>query len=80
MGLNRKQLKGIVLDSKMDKTAVVQVTRRLPHPVYNKYIVSSKKYYVHDPDNSCKAGDKVLIMESKPISKTKKWFLKENSK
>ena len=74
---SRKQLKGIVLDSKMDKTAIVEVSRRVPHPIYKKYITKSKKYYAHDVGNKTNPGDKVLIVESKPISKMKKWFLKE---
>jgi small subunit ribosomal protein S17 len=74
---SKKQLKGIVLDSKMDKTVVVQVSRRVPHPIYKKYITKSKKYYAHDIDNKSNPGDKVLIVESRPISKMKKWFLKE---
>ncbi len=74
---SRKHLKGIVLDSKMDKTAVVEVSRRIPHPVYKKYITKSKKYYAHDVDNKTNPGDKVVIVESRPVSKMKKWFLKE---
>ena len=74
---SRKHLKGIVLDSKMDKTAVVEVSRRVPHPVYKKYITKSKKYYAHDVDNKTNPGDKVVIVESRPVSKMKKWFLKE---
>ena len=74
---SRKYLKGIVLDSKMDKTAVVEVSRRIPHPVYKKYITKSKKYYAHDVDNKTNPGDKVVIVESRPVSKMKKWFLKE---
>ncbi len=74
---SRKHLKGIVLDSKMDKTAVVEVSRRIPHPVYKKYITKSKKYYAHDVDNKANPGDKVVIVESRPVSKMKKWFLKE---
>ena len=79
---SRKQLKGVVLESKMDKTAVVKVSRRISHPVYKKYILKTKKYYAHDPDNSSKRGDNVVIVESRPNSKMKKWFLKEiiNSK
>ena len=77
MSNSRKQLKGMVLDSKMDKTAVVEVSRRISHPVYKKYIVKTKKYYAHDSDNKANPGDKVLIVESKPRSKMKKWFLKE---
>ena len=74
---SRKQLKGVVVESKMDKTAVVKVSRRVSHPVYKKYILKTKKYYAHDPNNSSKAGDSVLIVESRPTSKMKKWFLKE---
>ena len=74
---SRKQLKGVVLKSKMDKTAVVEVSRRVPHPVYKKYILKTKKYYAHDPNNSSKTGDSVIIVESRPNSKMKKWFLKE---
>ena len=77
MSNSRKQLKGMVLDSKMDKTAVVEVSRRISHPVYKKYIVKTNKYYAHDSDNKANPGDKVLIVESKPRSKMKKWFLKE---
>ena len=66
----------------MDKTAVVSVSKRIPHPVYKKYISKTKKYYAHDPSNLSKTGDSVIIVESKPKSKIKKWFLKEiiNSK
>ena len=77
MNSSRKQLKGMVLDSKMDKTAVVEVSRRISHPVYKKYIIKTKKYYAHDSDNKANPGDKVLIVESRPRSKMKKWFLKE---
>tara|TARA_Y100000996_G_scaffold393848_1_gene357693 strand:- start:193 stop:441 length:249 start_codon:yes stop_codon:yes gene_type:complete len=77
MSSSRKQLKGIVIESKMDKTAVVEISRRIPHPVYKKYIIKSKKYYAHDPNNTSKAGDEVVIVESRPRSKMKKWFLKE---
>ena len=77
MDSSRKELKGIVLNSKMDKTAIVEVSRRISHPVYKKYIIKSKKYYAHDSDNKSNPGDKVLIIESRPRSKMKKWFLKE---
>ena len=75
--LNKKQLIGKVLESKMNKTAVIQVDRRAPHPVYKKYIIKTKKYYAHDPDNASQPGDQVVIVESRPRSKMKKWFLKE---
>tara|TARA_B100002052_G_C15585536_1_gene464239 strand:- start:277 stop:531 length:255 start_codon:yes stop_codon:yes gene_type:complete len=77
MNSSRKQLKGMVLDSKMDKTAVVEVSRRISHPIYKKYIIKTKKYYAHDSENKANPGDKVLIVESRPRSKMKKWFLKE---
>ena len=77
MNSSRKQLKGMVLDSKMDKTAVVEVSRRISHPIDKKYIIKTKKYYAHDSENKANAGDKVLIVESRPRSKMKKWFLKE---
>jgi len=70
---NRKQLTGIVQLSKMDKTAVVKVSIKKPHPVYKKYVFTSKKYYAHDPNNKCGEGDKVLITESRPLSKMKRW-------
>ena len=73
---NKKQLSGIVLSDNMDKTVVINVTRRFPHPMYKKYVTSSKKYYAHDENNKCEAGDTVLIEESKPVSKLKRWRVK----
>ena len=72
---NKKQLVGEVINSPMDKTAIVNVERRFPHPVYKKFIRKSKKYYAHDPENICNAGDIVRILESKPISKHKRWIV-----
>ena len=74
---NRKQLTGRVLESKMDKTAVVQIDTRGPHPIYKKYVTQSKKYYVHDPENLCNTGDVVSIAECRPTSKLKRWRLNE---
>ena len=71
----KKQLIGRVLKSKMNKTAVVQVDTRAPHPIYRKYVTTSKKYYVHDPKGECKAGDTVSILECRPTSKLKRWRL-----
>ena len=73
----RKQLIGHVLESKMEKTAVVQVDTRAPHPTYRKYVTTSKKYYVHDPKGECQVGDTVSILECRPISKMKRWRLKQ---
>ena len=72
---SKKQLIGEVLDSSMDKTAIIRIERRFPHPVYKKYIRKSKKYYAHDPENKCNTGDLVRILESKPISKLKRWMV-----
>ncbi len=69
----RKELVGVVVSDKMDKTVVVKVDRKVPHPLYKKHIVKSKKYYAHDPNNECRVGDTVLIRETRPLSKTKRW-------
>lgn len=74
--INRKQLSGTVQSNKMDKTVVVEIMRKIPHKMYNKYVNRSKKYYVHDPQNLCSIGDIVLIEESKPLSKLKRWRIK----
>jgi small subunit ribosomal protein S17 len=71
----RKNKIGIVLSRKMDKTAIVIVERRVQDPKYKKYITKRSKYKVHDEKNESNAGDKVLIKESKPISKEKSWKL-----
>ena len=73
----RKQLIGRVLNSKMEKTAVVRVDTRAPHPIYRKYVITSKKYYVHDPKDECGTGDMVSILECRPTSKLKRWRLKQ---
>ena len=73
----RKQLIGRVLESKMEKTAVVQIDTRSPHPIYRKYVTTSKKYYVHDPQDECQVGDTVCILECRPTSKLKRWRLKQ---
>ena len=72
----RKQLSGTVHSCKMDKTIVVQITRKVQHKFYNKYINQSKKYYAHDEKNLCNIGDLVMIEESKPLSKLKRWRVK----
>ncbi len=70
---NRKQLVGTILSDKMDKTVSVKVARKVPHPVYKKFINKTKKYYAHDPQNLCSKGDTVIIEESKPLSRLKRW-------
>tara|TARA_Y100001934_G_scaffold161792_1_gene193004 strand:- start:560 stop:817 length:258 start_codon:yes stop_codon:yes gene_type:complete len=71
----KRQVVGTALDNKMDKTATIEVERRFPHPIYNKFIVRTKKYYAHDESNTCSAGDVVRIEEYKPTSKLKRWVV-----
>ncbi|MCB0220541.1 MAG: 30S ribosomal protein S17 [Chrysiogenetes bacterium] len=66
---------GQVLSNKMDKTVVVGVTLLIPHPVYKKYVRRNKKYTAHDEENTCQIGDRVEIVETRPLSKTKRWRL-----
>ncbi|BDV44257.1 30S ribosomal protein S17 [Geotalea uraniireducens] len=74
---SRKTQVGVVVSDKMDKTIVVRVSHLVKHPVYNKYIKRSVKYKAHDGDNSCKIGDRVLIVESRPLSKDKRWKVRQ---
>jgi small subunit ribosomal protein S17 len=69
----RRVLEGVVVSDKMEKTVVVQVDRRVSHPIYKKTIQRSAKYKAHDEEKRCKMGDSVKIIESAPISKTKRW-------
>lgn len=75
--LHRKVREGIVVSSKMDKTVVIAQKRRVPHPLYKRYITLTKKYYAHDEKNECGLGDFVRIMETRPLSKLKRWRLVE---
>ena len=70
-----KERVGIVVSNKMNKTIVVQVESRFPHPIYSKTMVKTKKYLTHDEMGSCNIGDKVLIRETRPLSKRKRWTL-----
>jgi small subunit ribosomal protein S17 len=74
---NRKTQVGVVVSDKMDKTVVVRVSHLVKHPVYNKYIKRSVKYKAHDEANSCKSGDRVLIVETRPLSKDKRWRVRQ---
>ena len=69
----RRILEGNVVSTKMDKTIVVEVERRYMHPLYKKFIKTTKKYHAHNVDSSIKEGDTVKIRETKPMSKTKTW-------
>ncbi|MFV0531897.1 MAG: 30S ribosomal protein S17 [Flavobacteriales bacterium] len=73
----RKERIGIVTSNKMEKTVVVTETKRMKHPMYGKFVLKSKKYTVHDAENACNEGDKVRIMETRPLSKNKRWRLVE---
>ena len=69
----RKVREGIVVSDKMDKTVVVLVERLVQHSVYKKYVRQRKKYKAHDPDNRCRVGDQVSIVETRPLSRDKRW-------
>jgi len=69
----RKSKEGFVISSKMDKSVVVGVEQRFRHPLYKKIVTKLKKIVAHDEENKCRVGDKVLIDETRPISKTKRW-------
>ena len=71
----RRQLVGTVVSTKMNKSSVVRVDRRFKHKFYKKYVLKSKKYLVHDPEGRCDEGDVVSIIQSKPLSKRKRWAL-----
>jgi small subunit ribosomal protein S17 len=73
----RKERVGVVVSSKMDKTIVVAEKRKVKHPIYGKFINKTSKYYVHDETNTCNVGDTVRIMETRPLSKNKRWRLVE---
>jgi small subunit ribosomal protein S17 len=73
----RKTRVGVVVSDKMQKTAVVAIERRFPHPLYGKMMTRTKRLKVHDEENSAKTGDRVRIMETRPLSKDKRWRLVE---
>ncbi len=73
----RKERIGIVTSDKMDKSITVMVERKKKHPMYGKFIKLTNKFHAHDENNDCNAGDTVRIMETRPMSKTKKWRLVE---
>jgi small subunit ribosomal protein S17 len=73
----RKTKLGIVSSNKMDKTITVNVERKVKHPLYGKFLKKTTKFHAHDEKNECSIGDTVKIMESRPLSKTKRWRLVE---
>ena len=78
-GANKRRLTGVVVSNKMEKSATVRVERLVKHPRYHKYIKRRKTYMVHDEANSAKPGDQVVIEESRPISRRKRWVIVESN-
>lgn len=77
-GRGRQQVKtGLVVSSKMDKTVVVVVHESTTHRLYHRYMKKTKKFHAHDEENQCKAGDEVEIVSSRPLSKTKRWRVRQ---
>lgn len=77
MGSGRRVLTGRVVSDKMDKTVVVEVERRVLHPKYQKYVSRRRRFKAHDEDNACRVDDIVVIEESRPLSRTKRWLVIE---
>ena len=73
--MTKRTLNGVVVSDKSDKTVVVLVKRKYSHPLFDKVMTASKKYHAHDEKNKFKIGDKVKIIESRPISKKKRWMV-----
>lgn len=73
----RKELVGVVTSAKMQKTIVVRVTRRVQHQLYDRYVQRTKKFYAHDENGEARQGDTVRIIETRPLSKLKRWRLAE---
>jgi small subunit ribosomal protein S17 len=73
---NRRTLQGLVVSNKMDKTVVVRVTRHVKHARYRKYVRDSKKYLAHDESQECGIGDLVTIVETRPMSRNKRWRIR----
>ena len=71
----RKERTGVVTSNKMDKSITVAITWKEKHPIYGKFVSKTKKYHAHDENNECNIGDTVKIMETRPLSKTKRWRL-----
>jgi small subunit ribosomal protein S17 len=74
---SRKVREGVVVSDKMQKTVVVAIERRVPHPVYGKMVTRTAKFKAHDEENSAKVGDRVRITETRPLSKDKRWRVVE---
>lgn len=78
MDRNRRKVRvGKVVSDRMDKTVVVEIDRLIKHPVYKRYVKRTKKYSVHDEENTCRVGDTIRFMETRPLSRSKRWRLVE---
>jgi len=73
----RKERVGVVISNKMEKSIVVSEVKKVKHPMYGKFVLKTKKYIVHDDKNDCNIGDTVKIMETRPLSKSKRWRMVE---
>jgi len=76
-GIGRRKIVGVVVKDKMDKSVVIEVEKFLKHPRYHKYLKTKKRYKAHDEGNVCRVGDRVLLVETRPLSKDKRWLVKE---
>ena len=74
---NRRRMTGVVTSNKMTKTITVAVERKVKHPIYGKFVKKTTRFHAHDEKNECSIGDLVKIMETRPLSKTKRWRLVE---
>ncbi len=74
---NKRVIVGLVKSNKMDKSITVEVSRKLKHPIYGKFVTKSKKFFAHDEKNECEEGDIVKIIEHRPLSRKKRWNLVE---
>ncbi|AFY78693.1 30S ribosomal protein S17 [Pleurocapsa sp. PCC 7327] len=72
-----KERVGVVVSNKMEKTVIIAVENRSPHPKYGKIVVKTKKFKAHDEENRCREGDRVRIRETRPLSRTKRWIVTE---
>ena len=73
----RKMREGVVVSDKMDKSVIVEVSRTVLHPLYQKYVRKRTRFMAHDETNACKVGDRVRIIESRPLSRRKRWRIQE---
>lgn len=77
MKKHKREIEGIVISDKMDKTIVIELKQRIKHPIFKKYYTIRKKYKAHDEKNECQIGDRVMIRESRALSKQKRWVVAE---